>query len=127
MHKAITTSNAPQAIGVYSQGIIAGNFVFTSGQIAIDPVSGHLVIDDFKEEVRQVLNNLSEVLVSGGSAINRVVKCTVFMKDLRQFPHLNDVFAEFFPYDPPARSVVEVSKLPKGCNVEIEAIGVVIA
>jgi len=127
MHKAITTSNAPQAIGVYSQGIIAGNFVFTSGQIAIDPVSGHLVIDDFKEEVRQVLNNLSEVLVSGGSAINRIVKCTVFMKDLRQFPHLNDVFAEFFPYDPPARSVVEVSKLPKGCNVEIEAIGVVIA
>ncbi len=127
MHKAITTSNAPQAIGVYSQGIIAGNFVFTSGQIAIDPVSGHLVIDDFKEEVRQVLNNLSEVLDSGGSAINRVVKCTVFMKDLRQFPHLNDVFAEFFPYDPPARSVVEVSKLPKGCNVEIEAIGVVIA
>ena len=127
MHKAITTSNAPQAIGVYSQGIIAGNFVFTSGQIAIDPVSGHLVIDDFKAEVRQVLNNLSEVLVSGGSAINRIVKCTVFMKDLRQFPHLNDVFAEFFPYDPPARSVVEVSKLPKGCNVEIEAIGVVIA
>lgn len=126
MRKVIQTSNAPDAIGVYSQGIIAGGFVFTSGQIAIEPGSGEVITNDFKDEVRQVMKNLSGVLISGGSSLKNVVKCTVFLKDLNQFPLLNDVFEEFFPDMPPARSAVEVCKLPKNVNVEIEAIGKII-
>jgi len=126
MHKTIQTENSPQAIGVYSQGIITGQMVFTSGQIAIDPATGNIVVDDFRDEVRQVLKNLSAVLEAGGSALDHVVKCTVFMKDLGQFSTLNEVFGEFFPHDPPARSAVEVCALPKNVNVEIEAIGMII-
>ena len=126
MRKVIQTSDAPKAIGMYSQGIIAGGFVFTSGQIAIEPVSGEIITNDFKNEVRQVMNNLSAVLISGGSSLKYVVKCTVFLKDLNRFPELNEVFGEFFSDMPPARSAVEVCKLPKDVTVEIEAIGKII-
>tara|TARA_B100001245_G_C22727135_1_gene353144 strand:+ start:114 stop:494 length:381 start_codon:yes stop_codon:yes gene_type:complete len=119
----IKTSKAPKAIGPYSQGSKIDNLVFTSGQIAIDPSSGNLVIDDFKKEVIQVLNNVNAVLKSGGSNINQVIKLTVFIKDISNFQIVNDIFVTYFDADYPSRSVVEVSDLPLGVNIEIEAIG----
>ena len=117
------TSKAPKAIGPYSQGSKIDNLVFTSGQIAIDPSSENLVIDDFKKEVIQVLNNVNAVLKSGGSNINQVIKLTVFIKDISNFQIVNDIFVTYFDADYPSRSVVEVSDLPLGVNIEIEAIG----
>ena len=125
MINRIKTDKAPSAIGTYSQGSKAGNLVFTSGQIAINPITGEMVTDDFSDEVRQVLNNVKSVLEAGGSSLNNIIKLTVFLTDLSQFNVLNTVFEEFFPENPPARSALEVSALPKNVNVEIEAIGVI--
>jgi len=123
MLKRIQTDQAPAAIGTYSQGTVNGQLVFTSGQIAIHPQTGDLIVDNFGEEVRQVLCNLRSVLEGGGSSMSRIIKLTVFMTDLSGFNELNLVFEEFFPKDPPARSVVQVAALPKNVHVEIEAIG----
>ena len=125
MRRVISTQNAPQAIGTYSQGIKAGRFVFTSGQAGIDPQTGELVRGDFAEEVRLVLRNLAAILDGGGSSLAEAVKITVFLTDLSNFPVLNTVFAEFFKEGPPARSTVQVTALPLGANVEIEAVGIV--
>ena len=119
----IETLDAPQAIGTYSQGIKSGNLVFTSGQIPINPKTGELINGDFKSEISQVLTNLNAVLKSGGSSLKEAVKLTVFITDLSYFPQVNEVFKEFFPENPPARSAVQVSALPMNAKIEIEAVG----
>ena len=121
----IQTSDAPQAIGTYSQGIQLDNLVFTSGQIPINPKNGELIVGDFKAEVNQVLMNLNGVLIGGGSSLQSVVKLTVFLTDLSFFKQVNEVFGSFFPQFPPARSAVQVSALPMDARIEIEAIGYV--
>jgi len=120
----VKTKNAPKAIGAYSQGSIFENLVFTSGQIAINPMSGNLVTDDFSKEVEQVLENINSVLEAGGSNRDNIIKLTVFLTDMSNFKFVNKVFENFFIHDYPARSVVEVSGLPLNVNIEIEAIGV---
>ena len=119
----IETLDAPQAIGTYSQGIKSGNLVFTSGQIPINPETGELINGDFKSEISQVLTNLNGVLKSGGSSLKKAIKLTVFLTDLSYFPQVNEVFKEFFPENPPARSAVQVSALPMNAKIEIEAVG----
>ena len=119
----IQTQHAPKAIGTYSQGIIFHNLVFTSGQIPINPENGKLVENDFKLEVHQVLKNLNVVLKEGGSSLKSTVKLTVFLTDLSFFPEVNEVFNDYFPNDPPARSAVQVSALPMSARIEIEAVG----
>ena len=123
--KVINTKGAPEAIGTYSQGIQTENFIYTSGQIALDPQTGNLQVGDIKGEIRQGLNNLNAVLIEGGSSLNSIVKLTVFVTDLSWFSTLNEIFIEYFPEKPPARSAVQVSALPMGAHIEIEAIGVV--
>lgn len=123
MIKRIKTKNAPKAIGVYSQGSIFENLVFTSGQIAINPISGNLVTDNFSKEVEQVLENVKSVLQAGGSNLDNIIKLTVFITDMSNFKFVNEVFETFFINEYPARSVVEVSGLPLNVNIEIEAIG----
>jgi len=123
--EVINIKGAPQTIGTYSQGIKTENFIFTSGQIPINPQTGNLKTDDIKEEIRQVLDNLNAVLEGGGSALQSTVKLTVFVTDLGYFSEVNEVFNEYFPEKPPARSSVQVSALPMGARIEIEAIGVV--
>jgi len=119
----IETLDAPQAIGTYSQGIKSGNLVFTSGQIPLNPETGELINGDFKSEISQVLTNLNAVLKSGGSSLKKAVKLTVFLTDLSDFHQVNEVFKEFFPENPPARSAVQVSALPMNAKIEIEAVG----
>ncbi len=120
----INTSNAPKAIGPYSQGICHQNFVYTSGQIPLNPETNKLVQEDFKAEVTQVLQNLDAVLTKGGSCLKKTIKLTVFLTDLTKFSELNEVFESFFDDNPPARSAVQVSALPLGANLEIEAVGI---
>ena len=119
----IQTQHAPKAIGTYSQGIIFHNLVFTSGQIPINPENSKLVENDFKLEVHQVLKNLNAVLKGGGSSLKSAIKLTVFLTDFSFFPEVNEVFNDYFPNDPPARSAVQVSALPMGARIEIEAVG----
>ena len=119
----IETLDAPQAIGTYSQGIKSGHLVFTSGQIPLNPETGELITGDFKSEISQVLTNLNAVLKSGGSSLKKAIKLTVFLTDLSYFPQVNEVFKEFFPENPPARSAVQVSALPMNAKIEIEAVG----
>ena len=125
MISRIKTSKAPKAIGTYSQGTKVKDLVFTSGQIGVDPKTGDLVNRNFQDEVLQVLQNVSAVLDAGGSSIDRLIKLTVFIKDMSNFQLVNEVFYSFFS-DYPARSLVEVSDLPGAANIEIEAIGEVL-
>jgi 2-iminobutanoate/2-iminopropanoate deaminase len=125
MKKVIQTAKAPKAIGPYSQGILVDNFIFTSGQIPLDPVSNSLVLGDIKVQTKQVLENLGEILKSAGSGLDKVVKTTVFLKDMNDFPAMNEVYAQFFKENPPARSTVQVAKLPKDVEIEIEAIALI--
>lgn len=121
----VATSSAPAAIGPYSQAVSVPPFVFTAGQIALVPATGQLAGDDVRTQTRQVLENLSAILRAAGTSLDRVVKTTVFLKDMAEFQAMNDVYAEFFPSSPPARSTVEVARLPKDVRVEIEAIAIV--
>jgi len=120
--KIISTEKAPKAIGPYSQAICVDGLVFTAGQIALDPAAMELVSGGVEEQARQVLTNLKNVLEAAGSGLNYVVKTTVFLKDMGDFPKMNAVYSEFFPENPPARSTVAVAALPKGGLVEIEAV-----
>jgi len=120
--KVITTDKAPKAIGPYSQAIVSNGFVFTAGQIPINSETGKIIATDIKSQVRQDLLNLSFVLEAAGANLRNVVKLTVFMVDLADFSKLNEVFMEFFPEKQPARSAVQVSRLPLDVLVEIEAI-----
>lgn len=118
----VATDKAPAAVGPYSQAIQAGKLVFTAGQIPIDPSTGKLVEGDIQLQTRQALTNLKAVLKAAGSSLAKVVKVTVFLQDMGAFGAMNQVYAEFFPENPPARSAVEVAALPLGADVEIEAI-----
>jgi 2-iminobutanoate/2-iminopropanoate deaminase len=123
-HEIIATEKAPKAIGPYSQGVRTNEFVFTAGQLPIDPATGQLVEGSIAEQTRQTLTNVAAVLEAGGSSLARVVKTTVFLINLDDFAAMNQVYAEFFPANPPARSTVQVMRLPLGARVEIEAIAV---
>ncbi|MBI5902531.1 MAG: RidA family protein [Deltaproteobacteria bacterium] len=118
----IKTGKAPQAIGPYSQGVKAGDFIFLSGQIPIDPASGTVVPGGIAAQTRQVLKNLRMVLEEGGASMKDVVKTTVFLKDLSAFNEMNSVYGEFFTEPYPARATVEVRGLPRGVDIEIDAI-----
>lgn len=122
MVQVITSNKAPNAIGPYSQAITANGLVYTSGQIALDPHSGNLIEGSIKEQTKQVLNNLSAVLESAGSSLDKVIKTTVFMQDLAQFADMNEIYAQYFSDHKPARSTVQVAKLPRNALVEIEAV-----
>ena len=118
----IATEEAPDAVGPYSQGIAADGFVFTAGQVPINPASGKIEATTIEDQTRQVLSNVDAVLRAAGSSLDRVVKMTVFMTDLADFQAMNGVYAEFFPADPPARSAVQVVALPLGVQIEMEAV-----
>ncbi len=122
--QVISTQKAPQAIGPYSQGIIAGNMIFTSGQLGMNPSTGEFVNSSIQDETRQALENLKAVLEQAGATLNDVVKVTVFIKDMNQFGLINEVYGQFFSEHKPARSCVEVARLPKDGSVEIEAVAV---
>lgn len=123
--KKIHTDKAPKAIGPYSQAVHHHHFVFTSGQIPLNPETGVLVTDNFKAEVLQVLSNLDAVLTASGSSLKKVAKLTVFLTDLSNFSELNEVFNTYFDEHLPARSAVQVSALPMNARVEIEAVGTI--
>jgi 2-iminobutanoate/2-iminopropanoate deaminase len=118
----ITTENAPAAVGPYSQGIRAGDLIFTAGQLGIVPGTTEFAGPDIESQTRQALKNLKAVLEAGGSCLENAVKTTVFLADMGEFARMNAVYAEFFPEDPPARSAVQVAALPLGGRVEIEAV-----
>lgn len=122
--KYIQTSEAPQAIGPYSQAIAINGFLYTSGQIALTP-DGTFVNEDIVAQTKQVLENLQQVLKAGGSSLDRVVKTTIYLKNMEDFEAVNRVYAEFFGNHKPARSTVAVQKLPKDALVEIEAVAIV--
>lgn len=124
----VSTDGAPGAIGPYSQAVRAGDFLFCSGQIALDPASGVLVGEgDVAAQTNRVLDNLAAVLEAGGASFASVVKTTIFLADMNHFPIVNEVYAARFSADPPARATVEVSRLPKDVLVEIDAIALVSA
>ena len=118
----ISTKNAPKAIGPYSAGVRARNFIFTAGQLGIDALTGKFVSDEVAGQTRQALTNLKAVLEAGGASLESVVKTTVFLRDMNDFGAMNAVYAEFFTENFPARSAVQVARLPKDAAVEIEAL-----
>ncbi len=122
MPTPINSDDAPEAIGPYSHASRSGNLLFTSGQIPVDPATGSLVDDEIETQAHQVFANLQAVLATAGLDLSRVVKTTVFLKDMAEFPQLNAVYAEHFGEHKPARSTVQVAGLPLGCRVEIEAV-----
>jgi 2-iminobutanoate/2-iminopropanoate deaminase len=123
--EVIATKKAPAAVGPYSQAIRVGDFVFTAGQLAIDPATGRLVEGGIEEQTRQALRNIAAVLEAAGSSLDKVVKTTVFLKNMGDFKAMNRVYAEFFANEPPGRSTVEVANLIPGALLEIDAISVV--
>jgi len=125
VRETISTENAPGAIGPYSQAVRAGNLVFCSGQIPLDPQTGEFVSDDIAEQTRQVLKNLSAVLEAAGTSLNNVVKTTVFLSDMNDFVKMNEIYAEFFGENKPARATVQAARLPRDAKVEIECIALV--
>jgi 2-iminobutanoate/2-iminopropanoate deaminase len=122
----IKTKNAPGAVGPYVQGVRAGNLLFVSGQIPLDPATGTLVDGGIELQTRRVMENLAAILEAGGSGLDRVVKATVYLTDLGTFEAMNRVYGSFFPDEKPARVCVEVSKLPRNASVEIDAIATVV-
>jgi 2-iminobutanoate/2-iminopropanoate deaminase len=125
MSKSVVYSeNAPEPIGPYSQAILAGNILFVSGQIAIQKSTGIIIKGSIEEETNQVMTNLGEVLKAAGMNFSNIVKTSIFLKEMDNFPQVNSVYGRYFTQDPPARETVEVSRLPKDVNVEISCIAV---
>jgi 2-iminobutanoate/2-iminopropanoate deaminase len=122
--RSVHSDDAPAAIGPYSQAIRAGDLLFCSGQIGLDPTSGKLVSDDVVEQAGQVMKNLKAVLAAAGADLTRVAKTTIYLTDLGNFGKVNEVYGSFFDSDPPARATVQVSALPLGARVEVEAVAV---
>ena len=120
--EAVSTPNAPKAIGPYSQALKANGFVFISGQVAFDPATGNIIGGGIEQQTEQVLKNLSAVLAAAGSGWEKVVKTTVYLKNMTEFGQMNEVFGKFCKGAPPARSTVEVARLPKDVSVEIDII-----
>ncbi len=123
--KVIQTGKAPQAVGPYSQAIQAGNFLFLSGQIPLDPKTGELVKGDIRQQTQQVLENIKGILESQKLGMEDVVKTTIFLKEIGNFNQVNEVYSTFFPSSPPARSTVEVARLPRNVEIEIETIALI--
>ena len=124
--KIIKTNKAPLPIGSYNQGVVSNGFVFTAGQVAIDPATGKLVVGSFKDRVEQVFDNLENIIKAGGSDLSRVIKFTVFLTDINKYAEVNEVFNNRLAEDSaPARSLVEASNLPAGTDVEIECVAVI--
>ena len=124
MKKIISTNNAPKAIGPYSQAVLAGNTLYCSGQIAINPKSGALNTANISTETNQVMQNLEAVLSEAKMNFDNVVKCSIFLKDMKQYTDVNKVYEEYFGDNPPAREAVEVSVLPRNVNIEISLIAI---
>ena len=122
MRDVIATKNAPQAIGPYSQGIRANGFVFLSGQVAIDPSNQQVIAGDISAQTERVLRNIEAILAAAGSSLHKVVRTTVFLKNMSEFAAMNEVYGRHFTAAPPARSTVEVARLPKDVLVEIDVI-----
>jgi 2-iminobutanoate/2-iminopropanoate deaminase len=121
MH-TISTNHAPKAIGPYSQAVVAHGFAFLSGQIPLDPGTGQLIAGDIAQQTERVLENLKAVLESCGSSMAQVVKTTVYLTDMREFAAMNEVYARYFPANPPARATIEAARLPRDVRVEIDCI-----
>lgn len=122
MRKVIQTESAPQAIGPYSQAIEANGLLFVSGQIALDPKSGQIVSSDVREQTKRIMENGKAIVEAAGSSLAKVVKSTIYLKNISDFAAVNEVYGSYFPLDPPARATVEVSRLPKDVLVEIDFI-----
>jgi 2-iminobutanoate/2-iminopropanoate deaminase len=122
MREVIAAAGAPKAIGPYSQAVKAGSFIFVSGQIALDPDTSRIIDGDVRSQTTRVLANISAILASAGTDISKVVKTTVFLTDMDDFSAMNESYAAFWKKDPPARSTVEVSRLPRDVRVEIEVV-----
>jgi len=122
MKRAIRTDAAPAAIGPYSQAIVAGGWLWVSGQIPLDPATGELVGEDIEAATRRVLDNLKAVIEAAGGSLDQVVRVTIYLTDLTRFQTVNAVYAEYFSETPPARACVEVAGLPKGAEVEMDAV-----
>jgi 2-iminobutanoate/2-iminopropanoate deaminase len=122
VREVVTTNDAPEAIGPYSQAVSADGLVYCSGQVPLDPASGKLISGGVGDQTRRCLTSLRAVLEAAGSSIDRVVKVTAYLTDMGDFPEFNEVYAEFFPEQPPARATVGVAALPKGARVEVECI-----
>jgi 2-iminobutanoate/2-iminopropanoate deaminase len=120
----ITTKKASKAIGPYSQAVLVNGTLYSSGQIAIDPQTNLLVLDDIESETHQVMKNLKAILEAANMDFSNVVKCTIFLKDMNQYSSINEVYQKYFKQNPPAREAVQVSELPKSVNIEISAIAV---
>lgn len=125
MKSVVSTTAAPPAIGPYSQAIVANGFVFASGQIPLDPATGQIVEGDIRAQTERVLENLRAVLAAAGSSLEAAVKTTCFLRDMADFPAFNEVYAGFFTGEPPARSTVQVARLPRDVAVEVEVIALV--
>jgi 2-iminobutanoate/2-iminopropanoate deaminase len=125
MKKIIFTEQAPKAMGAYSQAVVSNGFAFLSGQIPLDPSTGQLIEGDVAAQTVRVLENLKAVLEACGSSLERVVKTTVFLKDMGEFAQMNAVYSEYFPENPPARATVEAARLPRDVRVEIDCIATV--
>jgi 2-iminobutanoate/2-iminopropanoate deaminase len=125
MREVVSTHDAPQAIGPYSQAIKANGFVFASGQIAIDPATQQVIVGDVAAQTDRVLNNVSSILKAAGSGLEKVVRSTVFLKNMSDFAVMNEVYGRYFTAAPPARSTVEAARLPKDVLVEIDVIALV--
>ena len=125
MKRVVRTANAPAAIGPYSQAIIAGGLVFAAGQLPLDPATGQMVEGDVQVQTRRVLDNLAAVLAEAGSSLDLAVKTTCFLADLADFAAFNEVYAGYFTTDPPARSTVQVARLPRDAKVEVEVVALV--
>ncbi|HTL02679.1 MAG TPA: RidA family protein [Vicinamibacterales bacterium] len=122
MIQPISTPSAPAALGPYSQAIRAGQFLFVSGQVPIDPATGNLVTGTIADQARRALQNVGEILKAGGSSFSQVVRTTVYLADLADFPAMNEVYATFFTAPQPARSTIQAAKLPKDARIEIDVI-----
>lgn len=122
MKKIVATENAPQAIGPYSQAVVSQGLAFLSGQIPLDPATGQLIDGDIAAQTERVLESLQAVLLACGSSLDAVLKTTVYLKDMGEFAKMNEVYARYFPSDPPARATVEAARLPRDVRVEIDCI-----
>ena len=124
LKKVIAAAGAPKAIGPYSQAVKAGRFLFISGQLPLDPETGNTSGDEIEAQTRQVIENIKSILAAAGASLSDVVKTTVFLKDIGHFPEMNQVYRQYFAADAPARSCIEVSRLPKDVLIEIESIAI---
>jgi 2-iminobutanoate/2-iminopropanoate deaminase len=125
MRKIVSTEHAPKAIGPYSQAVVSNGIAYLSGQIPLDPATGQLVEGDIAAQTERVLQNLKAVLEACGASMEAVLKTTVYLKDMADFPKMNEVYARYFASNPPARSTVQAARLPRDVSVEIDAIGLV--